>query len=119
TVGAAACAFDGTGDRRVWRLGLGCGHKGWGEFSIVRVAGAGGEMSPRPFQLVSGRVWRGSALGGVKGRSELPGYVEDYMNGKIEIDPFVTHTMGLEDINKAFDLMHEGKSIRSVILFDQ
>jgi S-(hydroxymethyl)glutathione dehydrogenase/alcohol dehydrogenase len=99
------------------RAALECCHKGWGESVIVGVAGAGQEISTRPFQLVTGRVWRGTAFGGVKGRSQLPGYVDQYMNGDIMLDKFVTHTMGLEDINKAFDLMHEGKSIRSVILF--
>jgi len=81
------------------------------------VAGAGQEIHTRPFQLVTGRTWKGTAFGGVKGRSELPGYVENYLNGKIELDSMVTHTMPLEEINTAFDLMHEGKSIRSVILF--
>ena len=92
-------------------------HKGWGESIIIGVAGAGQEISTRPFQLVTGRVWRGSAFGGVKGRSQLPGYVEMYMKGEVKVDEFVTYTMQLEEINKAFDLMHEGKSIRSVILF--
>jgi S-(hydroxymethyl)glutathione dehydrogenase/alcohol dehydrogenase len=81
------------------------------------VAGAGQEISTRPFQLVTGRVWRGTAFGGVRGRTELPGYVDKYMNGKINIDDMVTHTMGLDEINTAFDLMHEGRSIRSVVLF--
>jgi S-(hydroxymethyl)glutathione dehydrogenase/alcohol dehydrogenase len=85
---------------------------------IIGVAGAGQEISTRPFQLVTGRVWKGSAFGGVKGRSQLPGMVDDYLNKKIEIDSFVTHTFKLEEINKAFELMHQGKSIRSVILFD-
>ncbi|MFC0703764.1 S-(hydroxymethyl)glutathione dehydrogenase/class III alcohol dehydrogenase [Marinobacter persicus] len=119
TDGGVDYSFECIGNVQVMRSALECCHKGWGESIIIGVAGAGEEISTRPFQLVTGRVWKGSAFGGVKGRSELPGYVEDYMNGKIEIDPFVTHTMGLEDINKAFDLMHEGKSIRSVILFDQ
>ena len=105
------------GNVHVMRQALECCHKGWGVSTIIGVAGAGEEISTRPFMLVTGRVWKGSAFGGVKGRSQLPGYVEDYMNGKIEIDPFITHTMGLEDINRAFDLMHEGKSIRSVILY--
>lgn len=82
------------------------------------MAGAGQEISTRPFQLVTGRVWKGSAFGGVKGRTQLPGMVDEYLAGRIQIDPFVTHTFKLEDINKAFKLMHEGKSIRSVILFD-
>ena len=84
---------------------------------IIGVAGAGQEISTRPFQLVTGRVWRGSAFGGVKGRSQLPGYVDMYMKGEVKVNEFVTYTMSLEEINKAFDLMHEGKSIRSVILF--
>jgi S-(hydroxymethyl)glutathione dehydrogenase/alcohol dehydrogenase len=119
TDGGVDYSFECIGNVQVMRQALECCHKGWGESIIIGVAGAGEEISTRPFQLVTGRVWKGSAFGGVKGRSQLPGYVEDYMNGKIEIDPFITHTMGLEDINKAFDLMHEGKSIRSVILFDQ
>lgn len=101
------------------RSALECCHKGWGESVVIGVAGAGQEISTRPFQLVTGRVWRGSAFGGVKGRSQLPEYVDRYMKGEIPMDDFVTHRMGLEDINKAFDLMHEGKSIRSVILFDE
>ncbi|MFT6017119.1 MAG: S-(hydroxymethyl)glutathione dehydrogenase/alcohol dehydrogenase, partial [Candidatus Azotimanducaceae bacterium] len=92
-------------------------HKGWGESIIIGVAGAGQEISTRPFQLVTGRVWRGTAFGGVKGRTELPGMVDQYMQGEIKLDEFVTFTMGLEEINTAFDYMHEGKSIRSVILF--
>ena len=115
--GGADYSFDCTGNTAVMRDALECCHKGWGESVIIGVAGAGQEISTRPFQLVTGRVWRGSAFGGVKGRTELPGYVERYMRGEIQIDPMVTHTMPLEDINKAFDLMHEGKSIRSVVLF--
>ncbi len=99
------------------RAALACCHKGWGESVIIGVAGAGEEISTRPFQLVTGRVWRGTAFGGVKGRTELPDYVENYLRGKIKIDEMVTHTMGLEKINDAFDLMHEGKSIRSVVIF--
>ena len=100
------------------RAALECCHKGWGESVIIGVAGAGQEISTRPFQLVTGRVWRGTAFGGVKGRSELPGIVEDYLAGKFALNDFITHTMGLEDINEAFDLMHEGKSIRSVIHYN-
>ena len=100
------------------RSALECCHKGWGESVIIGVAGAGQEISTRPFQLVTGRVWRGTAFGGVKGRSELPGIVEDYLAGKFALNDFITHTMGLEDINEAFDLMHEGKSIRSVIHYN-
>ena len=103
------------GNVDVMRAALECCHKGWGESVIIGVAGAGEEISTRPFQLVTGRVWRGSAFGGVKGRSELPDYVQQYMDGKFDLDTFITHTMPLEDINKAFELMHEGKSIRSVI----
>ena len=90
---------------------------GWGKSIIIGVAGAGQEIRTRPFQLVTGRSWTGSAFGGVKGRTELPGYVDRYMKGEISIDPMVTHTMPLEEINTAFDLMHSGESIRSVIIF--
>ena len=117
TDGGVDYSFECIGNVHVMRQALECCHKGWGVSTIIGVAGAGEEISTRPFMLVTGRVWKGSAFGGVKGRSQLPGYVEDYMNGKIEIDPFITHTMGLEDINRAFDLMYEGKSIRSVILY--
>ncbi|MBP6999591.1 MAG: S-(hydroxymethyl)glutathione dehydrogenase/class III alcohol dehydrogenase [Tepidiphilus sp.] len=117
TDGGVDYSFECIGNVHVMRQALECCHKGWGVSTIIGVAGAGEEISTRPFMLVTGRVWKGSAFGGVKGRSQLPGYVEDYMNGKIEIDPFITHTMGLEEINRAFDLMHEGKSIRSVILY--
>ncbi|WP_148861210.1 S-(hydroxymethyl)glutathione dehydrogenase/class III alcohol dehydrogenase [Marinobacter fonticola] len=117
TDGGVDYSFECIGKVDVMRSALECCHKGWGESVIIGVAGAGEEISTRPFQLVTGRVWRGSAFGGVKGRTELPGYVERYMRGEIQIDPMVTHTMGLEDINKAFELMHEGKSIRSVVLF--
>ena len=106
------------GNVNVMRSALECCHKGWGESVIIGVAGAGQEISTRPFQLVTGRVWRGTAFGGVKGRSELPGIVEDYLAGKFALNDFITHTMGLEDINEAFDLMHEGKSIRSVIHYN-
>ena len=117
TDGGVDYSFECIGNVDVMRSALECCHKGWGESVIVGVAGAGKEISTRPFQLVTGRVWRGTAFGGVKGRTELPDYVENYMNGKIIIDPMVTHTMGLEDINKAFDLMHAGESIRSVVIF--
>jgi len=117
TDGGVDYSFECIGRTQTMRAALECCHKGWGESTIIGVAGAGEELSTRPFQLVTGRVWRGSAFGGVKGRTELPGYVQQYMNGEIKIDEMVTHTMGLEDINKAFDLMHEGKSIRSVVLF--
>jgi S-(hydroxymethyl)glutathione dehydrogenase/alcohol dehydrogenase len=108
-------SFECVGNTQLMRSALECCHRGWGESIIIGVAASGQEISTRPFQLVTGRVWRGSAFGGVKGRTQLPGMVKQYMDGKIEIDSMITHTMGLEDINKAFDLMHEGKSIRSVI----
>ncbi|WP_211217670.1 S-(hydroxymethyl)glutathione dehydrogenase/class III alcohol dehydrogenase [Novispirillum itersonii] len=117
TDGGVDYSFECIGNVNVMRSALECCHKGWGESVIIGVAGAGQEISTRPFQLVTGRVWRGSAFGGVRGRSELPGIVEQYMRGDFELDTFITHTMGLEDINKAFDLMHEGKSIRSVIVY--
>ena len=117
TDGGVDYSFECIGNVNVMRSALECCHKGWGESIVIGVAGAGEEISTRPFQLVTGRVWKGSAFGGVKGRTELPGYVDRYMKGEIKIDEFVTHTMGLEDINTAFELLHEGKSIRSVILF--
>ena len=107
----------GNVDVDVMRAALECCHKGWGESVIIGVAGAGQEIKTRPFQLVTGRVWRGSAFGGVKGRTQLPGMVEDAMSGKIQLDPFITHRLPLDQINEAFDLMHEGKSIRTVIHF--
>ncbi|WP_330874550.1 S-(hydroxymethyl)glutathione dehydrogenase/class III alcohol dehydrogenase [Azospirillum brasilense] len=118
TDGGVDYSFECIGNVKVMRAALECCHKGWGESVIIGVAGAGEEISTRPFQLVTGRVWRGSAFGGVRGRSELPDYVERYLKGEFELDTFITHTMGLEDINEAFDLMHEGKSIRSVILYN-
>ncbi len=117
TDGGADYSFECIGNVEVMRSALECCHKGWGESIIIGVAGAVQEISTRPFQLVTGRVWRGTAFGGVRGRTELPGYVDQYMAGKINIDDMVTHTMGLEDINKAFDLMHSGESIRSVIIY--
>lgn len=117
TDGGVDFSFECIGNVNVMRSALECCHKGWGESVIIGVAGAGQEISTRPFQLVTGRVWRGSAFGGVKGRTQLPGMVEDAMQGKIDLAPFVTHTMPLERINEAFDLMHEGKSIRTVIHF--
>ncbi len=117
TDGGVDYSFECIGNVKLMRSALECCHKGWGESVIIGVAGAGEEISTRPFQLVTGRVWRGSAFGGVRGRSELPSYVEMAQKGEIPLDTFITHTMGLADINKAFDLMHEGKSIRSVILF--
>lgn len=118
TDGGVDYSFECIGNVDVMRSALECCHKGWGESVIIGVAGAGKEISTRPFQLVTGRVWRGSAFGGVKGRSELPGYVERYLDGEIPLNDFITHTMPLEDINKAFELMHNGESIRSVIHFD-
>ncbi len=117
TGGGVDYSFECIGNTKVMRSALECCHKGWGESVIIGVAGAGQEICTRPFQLVTGRVWRGTAFGGVRGRSELPGYVDNYMAGKINIDDMVTHTMGLEDINRAFDLMHSGESIRSVVIF--
>lgn len=117
TDGGVDYSFECVGNVNLMRSALECCHKGWGESIIIGVAGAGQEITTRPFQLVTGRVWRGSAFGGVKGRSQLPGYVEMYMKGDVKVDEFVTYTMSLDDINSAFDLMHEGKSIRSVILF--
>ena len=117
TDGGVDYSFECIGNTEVMRSALECCHKGWGESVIIGVAGAAQEISTRPFQLVNGRVWRGTAYGGVRGRTELPGYVDNYMAGKINIDDMVTHTMGLEDINKAFDLMHHGESIRSVVIF--
>ena len=117
TDGGVDYSFECIGNVNVMRSALECCHKGWGESVIIGVAGAGQEISTRPFQLVTGRVWRGTAFGGVKGRSELPEIVERYLQGEFKLDDFITHTMGLEDINTAFDLMHEGKSIRSVIHF--
>jgi len=117
TDGGVDYSFECIGNVDVMRSALECCHKGWGESVIIGVAGAGQEITTRPFQLVTGRTWKGSAFGGVKGRTQLPGYVEQYMQGAIKIDPMVTHTMPLEDINTAFDLMHEGKSIRSVVIF--
>ncbi|KMV31267.1 S-(hydroxymethyl)glutathione dehydrogenase [Photobacterium swingsii] len=119
TDGGVDFSFECIGNVNVMRSALECCHKGWGESVIIGVAGAGQEISTRPFQLVTGRVWRGSAFGGVKGRSELPEIVERYMAGEFALNDFITHTMGLEDINHAFDLMHEGKSIRSVIHYDK
>ncbi|MDE0000802.1 MAG: S-(hydroxymethyl)glutathione dehydrogenase/class III alcohol dehydrogenase [Rhodospirillaceae bacterium] len=117
TGGGVDYSFEAVGNVNLMRAALECCHKGWGESTIIGVAGAGQEIATRPFQLVTGRVWRGSAFGGVKGRTELPGMVEQYMDGGIKVDEMITHTMGLEDINTAFDLMHEGKSIRSVVHF--
>ncbi|MBV1929518.1 MAG: S-(hydroxymethyl)glutathione dehydrogenase/class III alcohol dehydrogenase [Gammaproteobacteria bacterium] len=115
--GGVDYSFECIGNVDVMRDALECCHKGWGESFIIGVAGAGKEISTRPFQLVTGRVWRGSAFGGARGRTDVPKIVDWYMDGRINIDDLITHKMPLEDINKAFDLMHEGKSIRSVIEF--
>jgi len=117
TGGGVDYSFECIGNVDVMRQALECCHKGWGESCIIGVAGAGKEISTRPFQLVTGRSWRGTAFGGARGRTDVPRIVDWYMDGKINIDDLITHKMPLEDINKAFDLMHEGKSIRSVIEF--
>ncbi|NRG17869.1 S-(hydroxymethyl)glutathione dehydrogenase/class III alcohol dehydrogenase [Rhizobiales bacterium] len=117
TGGGADYSFECIGKPQVMRQALECCHKGWGESIIIGVAGAGEEISTRPFQLVTGRSWRGTAFGGARGRTDVPKIVDWYMDGKIEIDCMITHTMPLEEINNAFDLMHEGKSIRSVVTF--
>ncbi len=117
TKGGADYSFECIGNTTTMRQALECCHKGWGESVIIGVAGAGQEIATRPFQLVTGRVWRGTAFGGARGRTDVPKIVDWYMDGKIEIDSMITHTMPLEDINKGFDLMHEGKSIRGVVQF--
>ncbi|MEQ6884686.1 S-(hydroxymethyl)glutathione dehydrogenase/class III alcohol dehydrogenase [Salicola sp. Rm-C-2C1-2] len=115
TDGGVDYSFECIGNVNVMRSALECCHKGWGESIIIGVAGAGEEISTRPVQLVTGRVWKGSAFGGVKGRSELPTYVDDYMKGKVKIDEFITHNMPFEEINEAFALLHRGESIRTVL----
>jgi len=117
TNGGVDYSFECIGNVHVMRSALECCHKGWGESVIIGVAGAGQEISTRPFQLVTGRVWRGSAFGGVKGRSQLPGYVDRYLSGEIKIDEMISEVLPLEKINDAFELMHEGKVIRSVIQY--
>jgi S-(hydroxymethyl)glutathione dehydrogenase/alcohol dehydrogenase len=117
TGGGVDYSFECIGNVQVMRQALECCHKGWGESIIIGVAPAGAEISTRPFQLVTGRVWRGSAFGGAKGRRDVPKIVDWYMDGKIRIDEMITHTMPLKDINRAFDLMHSGESIRSVVTF--
>ena len=117
TKGGADYSFECIGNVNVMRDALECCHKGWGESVIIGVAGAGQEIATRPFQLVTGRVWRGTAFGGARGRTDVPKIVDWYMDGKIDIDPMITHTMPLDDINKGFDLMHAGESIRSVVVF--
>ena len=117
TGGGADYSFECIGNVATMRQALECAHKGWGESVIIGVAGAGQEIATRPFQLVTGRVWRGTAFGGARGRTDVPKIVDWYMDGKIEIDPMITHTLPLNDINKGFDLMHSGESIRSVVTF--
>ena len=117
TKGGADYSFECIGNVNVMRQALECCHKGWGVSVIIGVAGAGQEISTRPFQLVTGRVWKGSAFGGARGRTDVPKIVDWYMDGKINIDDLITHTMPLEDINKGFDLMHKGESIRSVVIY--
>jgi S-(hydroxymethyl)glutathione dehydrogenase/alcohol dehydrogenase len=117
TGGGADYSFECIGNVKTMRQALECCHKGWGVSVIIGVAGAGQEISTRPFQLVTGRVWKGTAFGGARGRSDVPQIVDWYMDGKINIDDLITHTLKLDDINKGFDLMHEGKSIRSVVVY--
>ncbi|MFD0982412.1 S-(hydroxymethyl)glutathione dehydrogenase/class III alcohol dehydrogenase [Tropicimonas aquimaris] len=117
TKGGADYTFDATGNVNVMRTALESAHKGWGESIIIGVAPAGAEISTRPFQLVTGRVWKGTAFGGARGRTDVPKIVDWYMQGKIEIDPMITHTLSLDEINKGFDLMHAGESIRSVVVY--
>ncbi|MEM1434477.1 MAG: S-(hydroxymethyl)glutathione dehydrogenase/class III alcohol dehydrogenase [Pseudomonadota bacterium] len=117
TNGGADYSFECIGNVQTMRQALECAHKGWGESIIIGVAGAGQEISTRPFQLVTGRVWRGTAFGGARGRTDVPRIVEWYMQGRIQIDPLITHRLALDDINQAFDLMHAGESIRSVVVY--
>ena len=117
TGGGVDYSFECIGNVEVMRQALECCHKGWGESVIIGVAGAGQEISTRPFQLVTGRVWRGTAFGGTKGRTQVPQIVDWYMDGKINIDDLITHTLSLDEINTGFELMHAGESIRSVVLF--
>jgi S-(hydroxymethyl)glutathione dehydrogenase/alcohol dehydrogenase len=117
TAGGADYSFECIGNTTVMRQALECCHKGWGESIIIGVAGGGQEISTRPFQLVTGRSWRGTAFGGARGRTDVPKIVDWYMEGKIDIDPMITHTLSLDEINKGFDLMHSGESIRSVVIY--
>nr|MCU0790609.1 zinc-binding dehydrogenase [Nitratireductor sp.] len=116
-IGGADYTFDCTGNVKVMRQALESSHRGWGKSVIIGVAGAGQEISTRPFQLVTGRTWMGTAFGGARGRTDVPKIVDWYMDGKIEIDPMITHTLSLDEINKGFDLMHAGESIRSVVVY--
>jgi S-(hydroxymethyl)glutathione dehydrogenase/alcohol dehydrogenase len=117
TGGGADYSFECVGNVELMRQALECCHRGWGVSVIIGVAGAGQEIRTRPFQLVTGRVWKGTAFGGARGRSDVPRIVDWYMDGKINIDDLITHTMPLADINRAFDLMHAGESIRSVVVY--
>ena len=116
-IGGVDYSFDATGNVKVMRDALECSHRGWGVSVIIGVAPAGAEIGTRPFQLVTGRVWKGTAFGGAKGRTDVPKFVDWYMDGKIEIDPMITHVLSLDEINHGFDLMHEGKSIRAVVTY--
>jgi len=117
TDGGADYSFECVGNTTLMRQALECCHKGWGKSVIIGVAGAGQEISTRPFQLVTGREWKGSAFGGARGRTDVPRIVDWYMDGKIAIDPLITHTLKLEDINRGFELMERGESIRSVVVY--
>jgi S-(hydroxymethyl)glutathione dehydrogenase/alcohol dehydrogenase len=117
TGGGADYSFDCTGNTDVMRDALECCHRGWGTSVIIGVAEAGKEISTRPFQLVTGRVWKGTAFGGARGRTDIPKIVDWYMNGQIQIDPMITHRLSLEEINKGFDMMHAGESIRAVVVY--
>jgi S-(hydroxymethyl)glutathione dehydrogenase/alcohol dehydrogenase len=116
-IGGADYSFDCTGNVKVMRDALECTHRGWGVSVVIGVAPSGAEIQTRPFQLVTGRVWKGTAFGGARGRTDVPKIVDWYMEGKIQIDPMITHTLSLDEINKGFDLMHAGKSIRSVVVY--
>jgi S-(hydroxymethyl)glutathione dehydrogenase/alcohol dehydrogenase len=117
TIGGADYTFDCTGNVKVMRQALECSHRGWGQSIVIGVAPSGAEIATRPFQLVTGRVWKGTAFGGARGRTDVPKIVDWYMDGKIEIDPMITHTLSLDEINRGFDLMHAGQSIRSVVIY--
>ena len=116
-IGGADYTFDCTGNVTVMRQALEACHRGWGQSIVIGVAPSGAEISTRPFQLVTGRVWKGTAFGGARGRTDVPRIVDWYMSGKIEIDPMITHVLSLEEINRGFDLMHAGESIRSVVVY--
>ena len=116
-IGGADYTFDCTGNVTVMRQALECSHRGWGVSVVIGVAPAGAEIATRPFQLVTGRTWKGTAFGGARGRTDVPKIVDWYMEGKIEIDPMITHRLTLEDINQGFELMKQGESIRSVVVY--